>query len=499
MSDLTRDSVRFGEARGRWVLAAAVLGSAIAFLDATVVNVALPAIGEDLDADFAGLQWTVNGYTLTLAAFLLLGGSLGDRFGRRRVFLVGIVWFGLASLLCGLAPDVELLVAARVLQGVGGALLTPGSLALISSTFDERDRARAIGAWSALGGLAGIAGPLVGGLLIEISWRLVFLLNPPLCAAVVWMSLRHVPESVDPQAARTLDVPGALVGAIGLGALTYGLVGLGEAGASGPVVLSLAAGVLALVAFVVVEGRTRAPMLPLEVFRSRQFSAANLVTFAVYAALGGVFFLLVVHLQVSSGYSPLAAGLSQLPVVVAMLLLSPRFGALSERHGPRRFMAAGPLLCGVGAVLLLRVGQGASYLLDVLPAVAVLGVGLGVVVAPLTATVLAAAEQRHAGVASGVNNAVARTASLLAVAVLPVVAGLTGADYTDAGTFTDGFRTGMVVCAALLVLGGVLAWATISDGDVRARPWPAARRDRAPRRRATGVSGPARTGPGSRR
>ncbi|MFP5219274.1 MAG: MFS transporter [Actinomycetes bacterium] len=461
--------VRFREARGRWVLAATVLGSAVAFLDATVVNVALPAIGADLGADFAGLQWTVNGYTLTLAAVILLGGSLGDRFGRRRVFVVGIVWFGLASLLCGLAPDVGLLVAARVLQGVGGALLTPGSLAIISSTFDAQDRARAIGAWSALGGLAGIAGPLVGGLLIEVSWRLVFLINPPLCAAVVWIALKHVPESADPDAARSIDVPGALVGVVGLGALTFGLVAAGEDRASAPVVVSIVGGLLALAAFVVVEHRSRAPMLPLEVFRSRQFSSANVVTFAVYAALGGVFFLLVVHLQVSSGWSALAAGLSLLPVVLAMLFLSPRFGALSEQHGPRRFMAAGPLLCAVGAVLLLRVGQDASYVREVLPAVAVLGLGLAVVVAPLTATVLAAAEQRHAGVASGVNNAVARTASLLAVAVLPVVAGITGADYTDAATFTDGFRTGMVACAALFAVGGALAWLTIDDAAAGSR------------------------------
>lgn len=462
MSDGPRGVVRLDDGRGRWVLAATVLGSFVAFLDATVVNVALPAIGADLGADFAGLQWTVNGYTLTLAAFILLGGSLGDRFGRRRVFVVGIVWFGAASALCGLAPSVELLVAARVLQGVGGALLTPGSLALISASFSESDRARAIGAWSALGGLAGAAGPFVGGLLIEISWRLVFLVNLPLCAAVVWISLRHVPESADPEAAHSLDVPGALLGAVGLGALTYGLVEAGD-GVSSGVLLTVAAGLLGLVAFVVVERRTRAPMLPLEVFRSRQFSAANLVTFLVYAALGGVFFLLVVHLQVSSGYSPLAAGMSQLPIVVAMLFLSARFGALSEAHGPRRYMTAGPLLCAVGALLLLRVGEDAGYVRDVLPAVTLFGVGLGVVVAPLTSTVLAAAARRHAGIASGVNNAVARTASLLAVAVLPVVAGITGADYTDPVTFTEGFRTGMAVCAALLALGGALAWATISD------------------------------------
>jgi EmrB/QacA subfamily drug resistance transporter len=462
------ERVRLSEARGRWVLFATVLGSSVAFLDATVVNVALPAIGADLDAGFAALQWTVNGYTLTLAAFILLGGSLGDRFGRRRVFVVGIVWFGLASVLCGLAPSAELLVAARVLQGIGGALLTPGSLAIISATFVDGDRGRAIGAWSALGAVAGVAGPLLGGLLVEVSWRLVFLLNVPLCAAVVVVALRHVPETADPDAARSLDVPGAVVGALGLGALTYGLVAAGEEGASPLVVGAVAAGLLGLVAFVVVERRTRAPMLPLDVFAERQFTAANLVTFAVYAALGGVFFLLVVHLQVSSGYSPVAAGLAGLPVTAALALLSPRAGALAERHGPRALMTAGPLLCAAGALLLLRVGVDADYVTDVLPAVTVFGVGLGLTVAPLTATVLGAAADRHAGIASGVNNAVARTAQLLAVAVLPVVAGITGADYTDPELFATGFRTAMTVCAGLLAVGGLLSLATIRDEAARA-------------------------------
>jgi EmrB/QacA subfamily drug resistance transporter len=461
--------VALDTARGRWLLLATVLGSGVALLDATVVNVALPAIGEDLGADFSGLQWTVNGYTLTLAAFILLGGTLGDRYGRRRVFVVGAVWFGAASALCGLAPSVELLVAARMLQGVGGALLTPGSLALISASFRTEDRGRAIGAWSALGGLAAAAGPFVGGLLVELSWRLVFLVNVPLCAAVVVIALRHVPESADDDAPSHLDVPGAVLGVLGLGALTYGLVAAGERGATAAVLASCAAGVLGLVAFVVVERRSRAPMLPVDIFTIRQFTAANLVTFAVYAALGGVFFLLVVHLQVSSGYSPLAAGTALLPVTAAMLVLSPRSGALAERIGPRLPMTVGPLLCSAGTLLLLRVGRDAGYATDVLPAVVVFGLGLATTVAPLTTAVLSAAADRHAGAASGVNNAVARSAQLLAVAVLPVVGGITGADYEDPATFTEGFRTAMGVAAGLLAAGGLLALATVRDDDVRLR------------------------------
>jgi EmrB/QacA subfamily drug resistance transporter len=463
------ERVALDSPRGRWLLLATVLGSGVALLDATVVNVALPTIGTDLDAGFAGLQWTVNGYTLTLAAFILLGGSLGDRYGRRRVFVAGVVWFGVASVLCGLAPNVELLVTARALQGVGGALLTPGSLALISASFVAEDRGRAIGSWSALGGLAAAAGPLLGGLLVEVSWRLVFLINVPICVAVVVVALRHVPESCDDEAVPQLDLPGAVVGVLGLGALTYGLVAAGEQGASTAVLASCATGVLALAAFVVVERRSRAPMLPTGIFASRQFTAANLVTFSVYGALGGVFFLLVVHLQVVAGFSPLAAGTSLLPVTGAMLLLSPRAGALAERLGPRLPMTVGPLVCAGGVLLMRAVGPDAVYARDVLPAVTVFGLGLAATVAPLTAAVLAAAEDRHVGVASGVNNAVARSAGLLAVAVLPVLAGISGADYLDPGAFEGGFRTAMTWSSGLLVAGGLLALTTIRNDHVLVR------------------------------
>ncbi len=459
-------AVSLDSTRGRWVLLAAILGSAVAMLDATVVNIALPQIGADLDAGFAGLQWTVNGYTLTLASLILLGGSLGDRFGRRRIFVIGTIWFAAASLLCGLAPNIESLIAARMLQGIGGALLTPGSLALIQASFRQGDRARAIGAWSGLGGIASAAGPFVGGALVELSWRLVFLINLPVAAVVVFVALRHVPESFDQEMDPRLDLTGAALGVAGLSLTTYALVRAGE---QGPAALPLALGAvgLALLAgFVLVERRSDHPMLPVSIFASRQFTAANLVTFAVYAALAGVFFLLVLHLQVVGGFSPLVAGLALLPITVVMLLLSARAGAMAQRHGPRWLMTVGPLLAAVGILLLLRIGPAASYAVDVLPAVTVLGLGLAATVAPLTTTVLSAASTRHAGVASGVNNAVARTAGLLAVAALPVLAGLSGQDYRDPVAFADGFRIAMLICAGLLLLGATLSALTISNAEV---------------------------------
>lgn len=452
------------EPRGRWVLAATVLGSGIVLLDGTVVNVALPALGRDLHAGFAGLQWTVNGYLLTLAALILLGGSLGDRFGRRRVFVVGTVWFGLASLLCGLAPNLQTLVAARVVQGVGGALLTPGSLALLQASFRPADRGRAIGAWSGFGAVAGAVGPFVGGLVVAVSWRWVFLLNLPLCVAVVLIAQRQVPESSDLEAARSVDVAGAVLGALGLAALTYALIGLGDSAA--PRKLVLAAGLVGmslLVAFVLVERRTDEALLPPDVFASRQFTAANLVTFAVYAALAGFFLLLVVHLQVVAGYSPLGSGVSLVPVTLAMGALSSRSGALAARRGPRLQMTVGPLIMAFAVLILGRIGPEATYATDVLPGVLLFGLGLATTVAPLTTTVLAAAPDRHAGLASGVNNAVARTAGLLAVAVLPVAAGITGNDYQDPARFAPGFRTASLLIAGLLALGGVLAVATVRN------------------------------------
>ncbi|MGY2084237.1 MFS transporter [Blastococcus sp. SYSU DS0539] len=467
--------LRMGTPQGRWVLLATVLGSGVAMLDATVVNVALERIGSDLDADFAGLQWTVNAYTLTLAALILLGGSLSDRFGRRRVFIVGVVWFAAASALCGLAPDIGTLVAARALQGVGGALLTPGSLAIISASFAGSDRAAAVGAWSGLSGVAGAVGPFVGGWLVEWSWRAVFLINLPLAALVIVVAARHVPESRDPGAAARLDWTGTALVAAGLGALTYALTAAGDRGA-GPVVwLGAAAGVLALVAFVAVERRSRHPLIPASLFADRQFSAANAATLFVYAALGALFVLLVLQLQVVSGFSPLLAGTALLPVTALMLLFSARVGALAQRIGPRALLTAGPLVSAGGVLLMLRVGADASYLRDVLPAVAIFGAGLTLLVAPLTATVLASAEDRYAGVASGVNNAVARAAGLLAVAVVPVAAGIGGTDYTDPAAFADGFRTAMLILAGLLAAGALVSVAFVRRplGDDAPAPEPA--------------------------
>ncbi|HST82990.1 MAG TPA: MFS transporter [Kineosporiaceae bacterium] len=454
--------LRLSSPAGRWVLTAAVLGSAVVSLDATVVNVALPTIGEELDARVSGLQWTVNGYSLTLAALILLGGSLGDRFGRRRVFVIGVMWFGAASLLCGLAPNLTTLILARSLQGVGGALLTPGSLAMISASFHPDDRARAIGAWSGLGGVAGAIGPLLGGALLDLSWRLVFLINLPLTVLVVVLAVRHVPESMDAQAPRKLDFAGAAAGAIGLGGLTYALIEAPDRGLAG-VALPAVLGIGALAGFIEIERRSSHPLIPLGIFASRQFTAANLVTFALYAALGSIFFLMAIVLQVSVGFAPLEAGASLLPLTLIMLALSARAGALAGKIGPRRPMTFGPLIVAAALLLMLRIGPGSSYLIDVLPAVLILGLGLALTVAPLTAAVLSAAETRHAGVASGVNNAVARTAGLLAVAVLPIVMGLSGDDYQRPVPLANGFHQAMGWCAGLVALSALIAWFGIRD------------------------------------
>ncbi len=446
-------------ARGRWVLAATVGGSSIAFLDSTVVNVALPHIGEDLDAGVGGLQWVLTGYLLAVSSLILLGGSLGDRFGRKRVFQIGVVVFAAASLGCAVAPTVVMLVAARVAQGVGGALLTPGSLAILEASFRREDRARAIGAWSGLSGVASAIGPFVGGWLVDAaSWRWIFLINLPLSAAVLAVAARHVPESSDPDAPRHVDVPGALLVALGLGGLSWGLIAAGDDGwAATAVWAPLVAGVVALVLFVVVERRSPYPMVPPGLFAIPQFRAANLVTLAVYAALGGTFFLLVIQLQTVLGYSAVEAGAATLPITLLMLTLSSRSGALAARIGPRLQMTAGPLLVALGTLLMTRIEPGVGYVEVVLPAVLVTGLGLATVVAPLTATALSSVDDRHAGVASGVNTTVARAAQLGAVAALPLAAGITGETYLDPDAFTSGFRTAMIITAALAALGGVIA------------------------------------------
>jgi EmrB/QacA subfamily drug resistance transporter len=468
---LVPGEIAFESRAGRWILAVAVLGSGMAFLDSTVVNVALPAIGRDLGAPASVLQWILNGYLLTLAALILLGGSLGDRYGRRRTFIVGISLFTVASLLCALAPNAELLILARLVQGVGGALLTPGSLAMIEAIFRHDDRARAIGAWSGLGGVVTALGPLVGGYLVgAVSWRAIFLINLPLGIFVVIMASRHVPETRDQTASGRLDIAGATLAGLGLGGTTYALIEAPGKGASPLVLLGGIGGVIALVAFILRERRTANPMMPLQMFRSRQFSAANLVTFVVYAALGGVFFLLVSFLQISLGYSPIAAGAASLPVTFLMLLLSARSGALAQRIGPRIPLTVGPLVIAAGLLLMTQIEPGDSYASSVLPAVLVFGLGLTLVVAPVTATVLAAADSRHSGIASGVNNAVSRVAGLLAVAVLPVIAGLTGAKFYEPSAMVDGFHAAMVAAAILSTLGGLIAWLTIRSDVLVGEP-----------------------------
>lgn len=450
--------LRIGTPAGRWVIAAAVLGSGVAFLDGTVVNAALPAIATDFHVGLASLQWVITAYLLTLGSLLVLGGSLGDLFGRRLVFVIGLGGFGVASLLCGIAPSVDLLIVARAIQGAAAALLVPGSLAIISASFRHEDRGRAIGAWSGLAGVATALGPFVGGWLIDsVSWRAVFLINLPVIVVTIVITLRHVPESRDVSAVRHVDGIGATLLALGLAGVVYGLIeGPGSRWSGAPVV-ALVAGAVALVLFIAVEARSSHPMVPLGVFRSQQFSGANAVTFAVYAALGVTMFLLVVHLQTDLGYSALEAGASLLPLTVLMLLFSARAGALAQRIGPRLPMTIGPLIAAAGIALLAGVEPGVSYWSGVFPGVIVLSVGLVFTVAPLTATVLAAVEDAHAGIASAINNAVARIAGLIMIAVVPAVAGLSG----TGRSLDSGFGTALMIAAVTCAIGGVIAWLTI--------------------------------------
>lgn len=444
--------VTLRSATGRWVVFTATLGSAIALLDGTIVNVALRPIGLDLGATLPELQWVVNAYMLTLASLILLGGSLGDRLGRRRVFLVGVAWFAVASLACGVAQSTQQLILARGFQGIGGALLTPGSLALIQSTIAEEDRPRAIGVWSAWSGVAGVVGPLLGGGLIEVlSWRWIFLVNLPVAAVVIAVGLLRVPESGGvPRSGRSgFDVGGAAFGVVGLGGVTFALIQGGW--------LAAAIGAAGLAAFLLVEARGDHPMLPLRVFADRTFSAVNTMTFVVYGALGALMFFLVLQLQVVAGYSPLEAGAATIPFTVLMLLFSPRVGTLMNRTGPRLLMTAGPAVAALGVLLLARVPADASYVTEVLPGVLLFGAGLTLMVTPLTATVLAAVPATQVGLASGVNNAIARAASLLAVAAAPAAVGLAGDDYEVPAVFSAGYTQAMWWCAGLLLTGAVIA------------------------------------------
>jgi EmrB/QacA subfamily drug resistance transporter len=454
------EHVRFGTARGRWVILAAILGSGIAFLDSTVVNVALPAIGDDLGGGLSGLQWTLDGYLLTLSSLLLLGGALGDEYGRKRMFVLGLVSFTVASVLCGIAPSIGALIVARALQGVGGALLVPGSLALITASFRSEDHGSAIGAWAGLTGVATSIGPFLGGWLVDaVSWRLVFLINVPLAALALWVTLRHVPESRDPQAGRRPDFAGAATVTFGLAGVVFALIQGPAEGWSPGVVAAGVLGAAALIAFPFVERRVASPLVPLEIFKSRQFSGANGTTFVVYAGLGVALFLVVVEMQTVLGYSALQAGTATLPITLLMLLLSPRAGRLAQRVGPRLPMTVGPLVVATGLFLLARIGPDTSYFSGILPGLVVFGLGLSFTVAPLTTAVMGAVEENHVGVGSGVNNAIARVAGLLSVAVLPALAGLETASTGTA--FTDGVGRALYISAALAVVGSIISWVTI--------------------------------------
>ena len=455
----TGAALRFGEPQARWVLAATVLGAALTFVDATVVNIALPRIGRELEAGSQALTWVVNAYSLTLAALVLVGGALGDRLGQRRVFLAGVTLFALSSAACGLAPDVPLLIAGRAVQGVGAALLTPGSLAILQASFAPSDRPRAIGAWSGLTGVAGAIGPFAGGWLIEVAdWRWAFLVNLPLAAVVVLISRRHIADVRPTAPTQHLDWWGAGWLAVTLALLSYGLTAWsGHRFADVRVSVPVGLGLLTLVAFVVREHRARDPLVPMQVLRSRVFVAANVVTLLVYAALGAVFFSVGIVVQVGAGRSPLQAGISLFPVTLCMLLLSARSGALMDRVGPRIPMTVGPLLAATGAALLSRIDADITYWSDVLVPATVLGLGLTLLVTPLTATVLSSAPDEFVGLASGVNNAVARTAGLLAVASVPLIGGLGGQGLTDPVAVVAGFQTVMWCCAGLLVGGAAVS------------------------------------------
>jgi EmrB/QacA subfamily drug resistance transporter len=494
----------------RITLAATILGSGIVFLDGTVVNVALPAIADDLDSGFVEQQWIVEGYLLTLGALLLVGGSLGDILGRRRIFAAGLALFGATSLLCAVAPSAELLIAARTLQGAAGALLVPASLALITATFPRDERGAAIGSWTAWTGIAFVVGPLGGGAIIEyVSWRWIFAINVPLVIATLALARAGVEESVDEQAPKRIDYLGALLVSLGLGGPVFALIEQQTYGWGDPLVyVPLVAGLALLAAFVAHERRTDHPMLPLELFRSRNFSVGNLSTLGIYGGLSAATFFVTIYLQQVAGYGAIEAGLALLPVTLIMWVLSKRFGALSDRIGPRALMGCGPIVAGIGLIWMGRLGADVDYATDLLPGVIVFGLGLSATVAPLTTTVLGAVPEHNAGVASGVNNQVSRVAGLLAIAAIGAVvassfeaelderaAGLPAparAAVEDARPLSGGvddrpaldrpvedasvtaYRVGMAVGGGLVIVGGVLSLIGIAnprrdglDGRVR--------------------------------
>jgi EmrB/QacA subfamily drug resistance transporter len=429
----------------RLVLIAAIMGTAVVSVDSTVVNVALPAIRDDLGGGLAGQQWISNSYLLTLSSLILVAGSLGDLFGEKRVFVIGVAGFGVASLICAMAPTIELLVGARALQGVFGALLTPAGLALIATTFPPDERGHAVGLWTAWGGIGIVAGPLIGGQLVDsASWRWIFAINIPLVIATLWLVARAVPESRRREGVK-LDLVGAVLCALGLAGITFGLIeqplnGWGSGAVAGPII----GGFVLFGAFILHELRAEQPMLPLALFKRRNFSVANAETFLMYGGLSMLFFFLVVFLQQVAGYSALEAGTATLPVTIVMFVLSGRFGALADRHGPHLFLSLGPVIAAGGYALLLRLGANANYLTELLPSLLIFSVGLSMTVAPLTATVLADADASNAGIASAVNNAIARVAGLIAIAAIgAIVSGAIKDDITIPGAASTELRSAL--------------------------------------------------------
>jgi EmrB/QacA subfamily drug resistance transporter len=461
--------MRLASAPGRWTVTAAILSSGTVFVESTVVTVALPSVGRDLGLGLEGLQWVMNSYLLTLSALMLLGGSLGDLYGHRRVLMVGLTGFTAASVGAALAPSAAVLLVVRLLQGAAGAVLVPNTLALINATIEENDRATAIGRWSASSAVSTALGPLVGGWLVDaFSWRWVFAVPVPFGLLALWIAARRVP--VVPAAARRgaprqVDLAGATLVTLGLAALTWALITEPQRGWADSLILAASLGGLALLGgFVLQERRSPDPMLPLTLFRSRQFTGANLVTLLVYAALGGLFFLLMLQLQNVLGYHALRAGASLLPINALMLAISPTAGRLGQRLGPRWPIGVGALVAGVGMLLLSRVQAGASYVGTVLPALIVFGLGLSVLVAPLTAAVLGAAEEGKGGIASGVNNAVARLAGLLATAALPLAAGMGGLRDPAGAAYGAGYARAMEIAGGLCFAGALVAFVTIRRG-----------------------------------
>ena len=482
----TAGTLRLSDPAGRWTVLVTAVGSGLVLLEATVVNVALPSLERDFSASLSDLQWTVNAFTLTMSALILLGGSIGDRFGRRRAFLMGVAWFAGASLMCGLAPSLEWLIVGRALQGIGAALVVPGSLALIQESFEATDRGRALGWWSGLSGAAGALGPLVGGVLVDTAgWRWVFLINVPVSVGLAVVVVGRVPALPTAIRSGRFDLWGAALAAIGLTGITYALTdGAGDPRVS---VAATTVGLAAMAAFLMVERRSQSPLLPLALFGSRQFSSVNLASFFLYGGLAVLLFILPIQLQVIAGYSALATGLALLPLTALTLALSGRGGSLAGRLGPRIPMALGSCICALALLLATRIGTGASYVTDLLPVVVLVGIGIPLLSPAVTVAVLNSTSDAHAGVASAVSNGVARTAGLLAIAALPLLAQLPQNPVGEPLSLDRGFDHSMLFGAGLFLLGALVAW----FGVARSRLSPAAAppaAGRAPRPRSAGWS-----------